>query len=80
MSDQADSNPQNSFRTIAQAIEQVYLNFQAEFLPARSSSAQAQGSSSTPSSTLPLISYLRQRSDVFYDLPCDMTSDFERPT
>ncbi len=56
MSDQADSNPQNSFQTIEQAIEQAYLNFQSEFLPARSSSAQAQDFPSTQSSTLLLIS------------------------
>ncbi len=31
MSDWADSNPQNSFCTIEQAIEQAYLNIQANF-------------------------------------------------
>ncbi len=41
MSDQADFIPQNSYQTIEEAVEQSYLNFQAEFLPARSSSAQA---------------------------------------
>ncbi len=76
----ADSNPQYACWTIEQAIEQAYLNFEAEFLPARSSTAQAQYSSSTPSSTLPLISSPRQRSDLFYNLPYDMTSNFERPT
>ncbi len=80
MSDQAESNPQNSYQTIEQAIEQAYINFQSEFLPARSTAAQAQDSPSTPSSTLPLISSPRQRSEAFNDLPCDMTSDFERPT
>ncbi len=65
MYDQEDSNPQNSFQTIEQAIEQAYLKFQAEFLPARSSSPEAQGSSSTPSSLLPLISSPRQISDIF---------------
>ena len=79
MSDQAFSLPQNSYLTIEQVIEQAYLNFQAEFLPARSSSAQAQGSPSTPSSTPPLISSPRQGSVEFYNLPCDLTSDFERP-
>ncbi len=69
MSDQADSNPHNSFQTIKQVIEQAYLNFQAEFFATRSFSAQAQDSPSTPSSTLPLISSPRQGSDIFYDLP-----------
>ncbi len=73
MSDQADSYPQNSFCTIEQAIEQAYLNFQAEFLHARSSSAKAQDSPSTPSSTLPLISSPRH-------LHHNLTSDFERTT
>ncbi len=41
MYDQANSNQQNSYQTIEQAIEQTYLNFQAGFLPARSSSDQA---------------------------------------
>ncbi len=80
MSDQADSNPQNSFQTIEQAIEQAYINFQAEFLPARSSSAQAQDFPSTPSSTQLLISSPRQRSNVFYNVPLVLTSDFEIPT
>ncbi len=80
MSDLANSIPQNSYKTIEQAIEQAYLNFQAEFLPAKSTAAQAQDSPSTPSSTLPLISSPRRESDVFYDLPCELTSDFERPT
>ncbi len=62
MSDQADSIPQNSFQTIEQAIEQTYLNFEAEFSPARSSSAQAQDSPSTPNSTPPLISSSRRES------------------
>ncbi len=60
MSDQADSIPQNSYQTIEQAIEQAYLNFQAGFLPARSSVAQTQDSPSTPSSTPPLIFSPRQ--------------------
>ncbi len=77
MSDRADSNPQNSYQSIEQAIEQAYLNFQAEFSPARSTAAQAQDSPSTPSSTQPLISLPRQGSVKFYDLPCDLTSDFE---
>ncbi len=61
MSDSADLTiPPNLFRTIEQAIQQAYLNFQAEFLPARSSSSQGQDSPSTSSSTLPLISSPRQ--------------------
>ncbi len=40
MSDQADSFLQNSYQTIEQVIKQAYLNFQTEFLPARSSSTQ----------------------------------------
>ncbi len=75
MSDWADSIPQNSYQT----IEQEYLNFQAEFLPARSTAAQTQDSLSTPSPTPPLISSPRQMSVEFYDLPWDLTSDFERP-
>ncbi len=38
------------------------------------------GSPSTPSSTPPLISSPRQVSVEFYDLPCDLTADFDRPT
>ncbi len=50
MSDRADSFiPPNSFRTIEQAIKQAYLNFQADLSPAGLTSAQSQGSSSTPS-------------------------------
>ncbi len=37
-----DSFPQNSYQTFEQAIEQACLNFQAEFLSARSTSPQAQ--------------------------------------
>ncbi len=56
MSDSADlSIPPNLFRTIEQAIQQAYLNFQADLSTARLSSAQAKDSSSTPSSTPPLI-------------------------
>ena len=80
MSDRADSNPQNSFWTIEQAVEQAYLDLQAEFSPAGSSASQAQDSPSTASSTPPLISSPRQGSDEFYDLPRDLTSDFESPT
>ena len=68
MSDQEDSFPQNSYLTIEQAIKQAYLNFQAEFLPDRSTATQAQDSPSTPSSIQPLISSPRQGSDKFYNL------------
>ncbi len=71
---------QNSFQTIDQEMKQAYLILSDEFLPLTSSSIQTQGSSSTPSSTPPLISSPRQGSDVFYNLPCDLTSDFESPT
>ncbi len=55
ISERTDSSiPPNSFQTIEQA-EQAYLNFQADLLPARSSSAQAFDSPSTPSSTPLLI-------------------------
>ncbi len=59
---------------------QAYLNFQADFLPSRSCSAQAQYSPSTPSLTLPLISSPRKEIDKIYNLPCEMTLDFYRPT
>ncbi len=80
MSDQAGFNTQNSFCNIEQIIKQAFLNFQADLLPARSSSAQAQDSLSTPSSTSPLLSSPRQGIDKIYDLPCDFTLDFERLT
>ncbi len=64
MSDSADSSIQpNSFSTIKQAIKQAYINFQADLLPARSSSAQVQDSLRTPSSTPPLISLPRYEID-----------------
>ncbi len=80
MSDQADSFPQNSNQTIEQEIEQAYLDLQSELLPARTSSAQTQDSPSTPTSTPTLISSPMQGSNEFYNLPCDLTSDFERHT
>ncbi len=57
MSDQAySSKSKNSSSTIEEAIRQVYLNFETDWLPTRSSSAHNQDSPSTLSSTLPLIS------------------------
>ncbi len=49
-------------------------------MPARSFFAQAQNSLSTPSSTLLLISSPRSGIDKIYNLPCNLTLDFERPT
>ncbi len=56
MYDTADSRmPPNSFSIIEQEMVQAYLTFQADLLPARSSSAQAQDFQSDPNSTSPLI-------------------------
>ncbi len=52
------------------------MSDRADFLPQNSYQT---GSPSNPSSTPPLISSPRQGSVEFYDLPCDLTSDFERP-
>ncbi len=41
MSDQADSNPLNSFSTIEQANKQAYLNIQVDFMPVGSSTASS---------------------------------------
>ncbi len=81
MSDRSDSSiPPNSFRTIEQAIKQAYVNFQADLLTARISSDQAQDSSSTTSSTPPLIPSPNEEINKTYKVPCDLISDLERST
>ncbi len=66
-----------SFCITEQAIKQAYLNYQAVFFPDMSYFAQAQDSPSVPSSTTHFISPPRQGIDIIYDLPHDLTSDFE---
>ncbi len=72
--------PPKSFCIIKQAIEQPYHNFQADLLPDRSSSAQAQDSPSTQSSTPPLIPTPREEINENYNVPYDLTLDIERFT
>ncbi len=81
ISDWADSIiPLNSFRTVEQAIDEAYLNFQADFSPARFSSIWVQDSPGTPSLTAPLIPSLREEFNRAYNVPHDLTLDLERST
>lgn len=73
MPDQAHSNPLNSFCVVEQTIKQACVRFQAEFLPATLSPAQAQD---PPRTTPPLIFSPRQG----VDKTSTLILDFKRCT